>query len=177
MAIPQTFTIGVQTQATLGFPGMISDASDSDDIRSYVSAEASAEVPFGQMVKQGATDRAFLRLTSGTTQAILGVLVQSQGRAKPTELGTTGLKPKMTGGIMRRGRCWVTIDENVTPASPVRVRVTDTGGTAGTFRTSSSAGNTVLISSWARFTGTFTAAGGVAELELDALNSVVSTAD
>ncbi len=176
MAIPQTSTIGVQVQAPLGFPGMISDSADND-IRSYVSGEASAEVPYGQMVKQGATDRAFLRLTAGVTQAILGVLVHSQGRAKPTELGATGLKPKMTGGVMRHGRCWVTIDENVTPASAVRVRVTDVGGVAGTFRTSASAGNTVAISSWARFTGTFTAAGGVAEVEFDALNSFVSTAD
>lgn len=173
MAAQQT---SVSTTLTRGFPGLVTDSS-GDLPRSMVSEETSAEMPFGQMVKQGTGDRGCLRLTASADSAkMVGIVAFRQAFSKDAELGTSGLKPKITIPVKARGRILVLVDENVTPASPVRVRCTDTGGVAGTFRTSASAGNTILISAWARFLTT-TSATGFAELEFDVSNRNSSTAD
>lgn len=159
-----------------GFAGMPADFRGLDVV-SRVSEEASAEIPFGQMVKQGTTDRGILRLSAtGDTAKLEGVVVHSQNKAKDFELGSSGLKPKITAGVAVKGRILVSVDEAVTPLSVVRVRCTDSGGTAGTFRTTASAGNTILCSKWAKFNGTTTGAG-IVELEFDMTSSNDSTAD
>src|SRR5262252_5527883 len=105
MAAPQTTVAATMTR---GFPGMMVDTSDVKSTRSYVSAESSAEIPFGQMLKQGSTDDTALRLTAATdVNKLIGILVHSHAYAQDQELGTTGLKPKTTLGVLDKGVIWV----------------------------------------------------------------------
>lgn len=171
MAAPQT---SVSLRPLRGFAGMLSDTTMLKDVRSYVNAEVSAELPFGIMVKQGATDDACLLPTAIT--GLLGIVVHSHAYEKDVELGDTGLKPTITVGVLGVGRVWVTVDEAVAPGNAVRVRITAAGGGQGTFRKTAGAGLTVDISAWARWR-TSTTGAGIAELELDATSAAASVAD
>lgn len=156
------------------FAGQLSDLAPHTT-SSFVNAESSAEVPFGIMLMQGTLDQDALLPTSQNAK-LVGVLRHAQIYARLSagggELGTIGLIPKTTLGILEAGRIIVVVGEAVTPASDVRVRIdTNAGanGTAtgpGTFCTTASATHTLNLSKFARFKGTTTGAGLV-ELELN----------
>jgi hypothetical protein len=172
MAAQQTSVVAM----TPGFAGMLADTGEKD-VRSYVSEEASAEIPFGQLVKQGSADTGCLRLSAGTdVNKFLGVVVHSHAYEKDIEVGTSGIKPKMTVGVLFEGTVWVSVSEAVGPTDPVRVFIDDTGHVAGTFCKTASATHTVLISAWARFL-TSTTGAGLVQLKIDTTGSVSSTAD
>lgn len=166
--MPQTT---VPDRMTRAYAGLISDTSFIKDVRSFVSEEASAEIPFGVMVVRG-TDKNVGCLLPHTSAAassdiMIGVVVHSHAYDKPLELGDTGLKPKTTVGVLVHGRIWVPVEETVAPGDAVRVRVIAAGAEVkGAFRTTADSTDTVNITAFARWV-TGGAAGSVAELEVD----------
>lgn len=166
MAFPQT---SVGTSLTTAIQGMKADASRDENVRSYVSEESSAEIPFGVMVAQGSAVDGALKLAA-TSDKLIGVVVFDQAYAKDTELGDTGLKPKVTLGVMTRGRIWVPVEEAVTPASAVLVRAVASGNeVAGAFRDTADSSDCIDISAWARYLSS-TSGAGLVLLEFDVNN-------
>lgn len=164
MAIPQT---SVTATPTLGKAGLIADMSPNADVRSYAN-ESSSEIPFGVMVKQGTGDDQCLPLESGDTAPLfIGVTVYNPSAAKPYVLGDTGIKQYGTLGVMQKGVIWVPVEEAVTPASAVLVRIIAAGSeVAGAFRDTADASDCIDISSCARYLTTTTGAG-LAQLQFD----------
>lgn len=169
------------------FRGMEPDASKAagDNYITRVSAETVKQMPFGFCVMQGVADSECLQFTSQTGKP-LGIVpyaaiyqVQKELSLLADSDGNIGLLPGVDISIKRRGRLWVAIDENVTPASAVRCRTTvvSTQG-PGVFRASASAGVTNNFSKFANWVGTHTAAIGYGLLEFDFTGAFFSmTAD
>lgn len=157
----------VATSMTKAWAGLHAD-NGAKDVRSFVSAEASAEIPFGVMVAQGTADDQAILFASNANKMI-GIVAHSHAYQQPLELGATGLKPGVQIGVVEKGRYWVKVEEAVTPASPVRIRCTAAGAGAGSFRTTSAgAGLSINISSFARYLST-AALNGFAIVEIDML--------
>lgn len=163
--IPQT---SVSTSPTLGVPGLIADMNPNNDLRSYVNEEASAEIPFGVMVKQGtAADQCKLLASGDTAASFIGVNVYNPSAAKPYVLGDTGIKSKQMCRVMTKGVVWVTVEEAVTPASAVLVRIIASGAeVAGAFRDTADASDCIDISGFARYL-TAAGAGELAQVQID----------
>lgn len=165
MTIAQS-SIAAMTRA---YAGMLSDSSRDTNKRSYTSEEASDEIPFGVFVGQGADDDGMLKLAT-IADKVIGVLILPNGHAKDTEVGDTGLKSKMTGNVLSRGRCFVHVEEAVTPASLAKIRGIAVGAEkAGALRDTADASDLIVASSWVRFLGTTTGAG-IVEIEFDVAN-------
>lgn len=163
--MPQT---SVSLAMAVAFDGMQVDGGECR-IESYVSEEAADEIPFGVCVKQGTADDQCLKLTA-ITDKLIGITVHSHAYQKDVEIGTTGVKPKMTLGVAVRGQLWVPVEEAVTPASDVHVRAVAAGAeVAGAFRDTADGADTIDISAFARFKSTTTGAGR-AILEFDFTN-------
>lgn len=169
-----------KTKMAAAFAGMLADVTHHDT-ESYVNEEAAAELPFGCMVQEGAAAGGALICTA-TGNTLAGIVRHQHAYNLDNELGTIGLKPKATLGILKRGRIYVQVDQAVNPKSPVRVRVTTNGGAngttsgPGTFRTAAVAGHTVNISTYAAFGGTTTGAD-IVELKVDMVNRATGVAD
>lgn len=163
--MPQTSVSAAMTEA---FQGMLGDASYHKHVESYVNEESSAEIPFGVFVKRGTAANTAIKLTA-TSDELEGVVVHSHAYDKDNELGTTGLKPKVTMGVLARGRIWVPVEEAVTPASSVLVRAVATGSeVAGACRDTADGSDCIDISKYARFL-TSTSGAGIALLEYDVI--------
>ncbi len=164
--------------------GMLSDNSMIKDCLSRVSEEASAEIPFGRMLKAGSTDPQVL-LPTATSDLFAGVSVFNHAYAKPNELGDTGLKPMVAFNILNKGRLWVRTEDAVTQASEVHVRCV-TGGSngygaagaesAGAFRGTADSTDCVDVSAFCRWMKS-AGAGELAELEVDMTSVALSDAD
>lgn len=155
------------TNLTPGFPGMLADSSRTKDAVTKAQGEASAEIPFGAVVAQGASEGKAILPAVGTA-VLLGVVLHSHDYAKPTELGDTGLKPKTSLSVLRVGRVWVRTETAVAVNDPVHVRYAGAGD-KGAVRNAAVVGETIQLVS-ARFV-TAAAAGGLAVLELDRLGN------
>lgn len=170
MSAPQT---SVPSSMTVALAGQLGDlwTQENGDIWSATNAEASAEIAFGLAVKRGTADNTMNVLTA-ITEVVLGVTVFNHLFSKPDELGDTGMKPKVTGDVLRMGRIWVVTETNVTPASGVFVRALPNGGntTIGAFRGTADGTNTIDVSSFAQWV-TSGSAGGLALLEVDFLGA------
>lgn len=153
--MPQT---SVPTAMTAAFDGMIVDSEPFVE-RSYVSEEASAEIPFGVCVKQGTGDNGALKLTS-TADKLIGLVRHSHAYNRDNELGSTGLKPYVTLGVVTKGVMWVPVEEAVTPASAVLVRAVATGNeVAGAFRDTADGSDCIDVSAFCRYLSSTTGAG------------------
>lgn len=99
--------------------GMIADSNDITDVVSRFSEEASAEIPFGYGVVQGTATQG-VKLPSGSGDIPVGVNVFGYNHMPGTigDLGTTGLKPKAGLQVLRQGRIWVQLDQDVTTIAP-----------------------------------------------------------
>lgn len=150
---------------TPGFAGMKADLAP-DYVRSYVSAEATAEIPFGVALAQGASDDACI-LPTGAGVAWVGVALHSNHYDPTYDLGLVGIKPKKTIGVLTKGTVWVTVENAVTVNSRVFVRHTaGAGGTQkGAFRGDADTA-TALEMRGCRYL-TAAAGGGVALVEVD----------
>jgi hypothetical protein len=178
--MPQT---SVLSQPVAAIAGQIAD--DGHDIvkASYTSQEASLQIQFGTIVMQGTADYGCNILTAGNVAKIIGAVVYSVAYQKGNELGAVvdangklGLLPGITMNLMKRGRMWVLCEEAVTPSSAVRVRCTNAGNGAGTFRTSSAGAGLSMLLVGARYLDT-AAIGGFSRVEFDILNRNQFTAD
>jgi hypothetical protein len=168
-------TLASQTVAP--FEGCVVDVVPGG-MATATSAEASSEIPFGVCVQNGASDDLALLLAGAAALDLIGIAAHSHAHAKDTELGTTGLKPKTTFNLLRKGRIYVFSEEAVTPADTVRVRHTaGAGGTVlGRFRKAAVAGETFDISLFARWVKSGSA-GGLAILEVDFTSAGHASAD
>jgi len=176
--IPQT---SVSAPLSRPFPGVLGDTGNKHAATRF-SAESSAEIPFGVAVLRDATDKvngAVLPHTSAAVSAPLfaGVVMHSHAYDKDIELGTTGLKPKVTFNVLERGRIWVLPEEAVAPGDSVRFRAVVAGAEqAGAFRTTADGTDCVNISSFARWITTGNSSTP-ALLEFDIVNAALATAD
>jgi len=174
MAAPQT---AVSEAMAIGFAGALADSGNKTCASKY-SEEASAEIPFGVMVVKGTDEDngVLLPHTSGVASAdiMMGVVVHSHAYAKDTELGDSGLKPKVSLDVLTHGRIYVLPEETVTPGDPVRVRVIAAGlEQKGAFRTTADSTDCVDISSFARWTkGGSSTVPAVLELDMTYANGV-----
>ena len=172
----------VTTPASAAFAGMLADSGIGTVIDSKVSAEASAEMRFGIAVLRDTTDEdngVVLPLTSSAVSAprFAGIVVHSHDYAKDTELGDTGLKPKVTVNVLQRGRIWVQPEDTVDPGDTVKFRAVVAGAeVAGAFRAAADSTDCVDISKFARWitSGSSTVP---AILEIDMVGSSQATAD
>lgn len=168
----------VETRYPIGIAGQLADLHTAEfgDVVHAVSEEASAEIPFGVMVKQGTADDGVL-LLSANDDNIKGIVVHGHHFSKPVELGDTGLKPGISFGILRKGRIFVVAKTNVTPASEVHVRAVVAGAEVkGEFRGTSDGTDTIDITGFAKWV-TSASSGEVAILEIDMSQSALATAD
>ncbi len=172
--MPQTT---VTTSYPAAFAGMDPDNSLSvDNHISRVSTETVKQMPFGMCVMEDSGNYGVgCKQFTSQTGIPLGIIPYASAYQVGHELGTVadsdgnlGLLPGTNATIKRRGRLWVVIDEDVTPADAVRCRtsVVSTFG-PGSFRKSALASHTVDFSKFARWTGSFTAANGFGLLEFD----------
>ncbi len=162
----------VSTTTSRAFPGMLVDNSRLKQVDSKVSSEASAEMRFGIMVKSDGTDPDKVKLVAAITgENLAGVVVHSHAYAKDDELGTTGIKPKMTVGTISRGRVWVIVESAVVIGNGVHLRCIANGGntTLGAFAPAADGVNTKDCSAFARWLGPSQSYAGilVAPLEFD----------
>jgi hypothetical protein len=178
--MPQTSVLAAPAAA---IAGQLADTGRDMNLASYFSQEASLQMQFGSMVMQGAADYGANILTAGNVAKMLGVVVYDASYQKGNELGAVadangklGILPNVTFNVLKRGRIWVLCEEAVTPADVVRVRCTNAGNGAGTFRkTSAGAGLSMLLvgARWLDSAGV----GGFARVEFDVLARNTYTAD
>lgn len=154
----------VTNQDTTPFAGKVVTAEPGSP-RSYTSQEASAEIPFGVLVVLGTDEDAGALLPDGS-DVPLGVVCHSHAHAKDTELGATGLKPKATFGVLRKGVIWVATEDAVGPGDAVRVRkVAGVGEQLGAFRAAADSTDCSVLTGAAWLTST--SGAGFAQLEVD----------
>lgn len=167
----------VNTKPAVGLPGTPSDmaSADGEGMASATSEESSAEIPRGLVVQVSTTNSDYgAKLITGTGNKLLGIVLRSDD-VGDLDLGSTGYKPGATFKIGRKGRYFVTIEENVTPTSSVRVRCAGTG-TAGAFRATADSTNCLDITPFAKWVRTSLAADGVGEVEVDFTNAALAVA-
>ncbi len=184
--MPQTSVIANMARA---FAGMNADSSDSaDNYLSRLSGETTLQIPFGRAVLQSsASDDLALSCTSASAanmRRLLGILAYNPFNQITSQLGNVadangniGLVAKAPLRIKYRGSLWVAITENVSPDLGVRISIDATGGGIGTFRASASAGHSISIGSFAKWTGTHLAATGYGLLSFDFRMVGLATAD
>lgn len=114
------------------YAGMKSDLRN-DTVESYIQGEASAEIPFGVAVAQGAAsaiagtpDKAILMVD--VNSVVVGVHVHAHNYDRESQLGTTGLKPTNLMNVMRKGQIYMIHEGAVTKGAPCFVRHTAGGG-------------------------------------------------
>lgn len=182
--MPQT---SVASRMSVGLAGLIGnlDGMRNASVVSATSSEASAEIPFGVMVQRGSADGTAKNLsTSAAAMAannlLLGVSTLAQGFDEPNELSNDddgGLMPEATFGVLIEGPIYVVPEENVTPASDVRVRAVAGGAEVlGAFRATADSTDCVDISAFARWMETGTA-GSPTLLYIDMKNVALAVAD
>jgi hypothetical protein len=171
----------VKTTMAKAYAGM-QNGLNKNQVVPGLNEEAATELPWGVAVKQGTADDGVLALTA-VGNFIKGIVQSSHAMARDPgtgvgELGSTGVMPKAVADIAEAGELWVKIEEDVTPTSAVRIRVAG-GGTPGAFRaTSAGGGNSVDVSRWCRYKGTYSVASdGCALLEFNFRHKELGTAD
>lgn len=153
------------------FEGMLADVS-MKVVDSFTQGEASAEMPFGIMLAKGTGDREAI-LPAASNAKLIGILMHSHHYAKGDggELGTTGVKPKATLNILRKGRLVVKVETTVAKYDRAFVRyATGAGGTQlGAWRNAAVTNETIDLGTKAQFMSA-ASAGGLAVVEVDMLN-------
>jgi len=137
----------VLTDMAAAFPGMVEEGT----IETRVNGEASAEMRFGIAVGQGTLDNEAILLAAVADKQV-GITAFRQGYVDQLELGTNGLKPNVTVGVVRKGVVWVIVEEDVTPASAVLIRCIAAGNEiAGAFRDTADASDLATATPYARY--------------------------
>lgn len=158
------------------FVGMDPDNSlTGDNFINRVSTETTKQIAFGMVVMEDSSNYGVGCKQYTSAGIPLGVVPYLASYQVGHELATVadtdgnlGILPGTNVTIKRRGRLWVAIDEDVTPANAVRARLTDVSTFGpGTFRKTSGSGTTVDFSAFCRWTGSYTAASGMGEIEFD----------
>jgi hypothetical protein len=116
-----------------------------------VNAEASALIIPGRLVQENATGNGVLNLTAANN-LLAGIVIHEHSFVRDVETVLSpapgGVNPGKMMSVLEAGEIYVITDEAVTPADPVRFRISAAGGGLGTFRKTAAAGLTVLASRW-----------------------------
>ncbi len=165
----------VREELRVAVAGMIADSTLGNDIISRAAEEALG-IPFGFAVMEGTNVETQCSIPATTGVAFLGVAAKDQKEQQfaPT-LGVNLYDDEETVGILRRGRIWVTIFEDVVAGDPVRFWV-QAGAVAipGEWGTTLEANDSSQITVGAAFVKGGTAAGtGIALLQLDPSFTIV----
>jgi hypothetical protein len=114
--------------------------------KSALNQEATT-LPFGIGVAQGTADDA-AKLPASSSDKIAGIVIRVAGQNQLGLGGTnTGVLTADRMSILEDGKCWVQVEEAVTPASPVYCRyATGSGGSQkGAFRASADTTTAALV--------------------------------
>lgn len=172
MAATQT---SVSSTPTAALEGQLSDDSPKY-IRSMVNAESSAAIPFGRMVAYDGTAGNEAALVASGSDVLAGVTVHGHAYHLNEELNDDDeLKSGTMMDVLMQGVVTVFPEESVDPTSDVRVRHSGTGD-QGAFLASAASGETIDISSFARWL-TSAGAGEPAELFIDMTGAAGASAD
>lgn len=155
-------TLDYSASMDAAIAGQLADLSQAD-IRSFVSEEASAEIPFGTAVVQGTAEKGAL-IPSAYDDIAMGVLVHSHATEGLYDQ-TSGLDPKAELNILNRGRVWVTA---ATAASiGDRGFIHYTGAQKGRIGNTNTTDTVLDTSAQIRFLTASTEAGDLAVVEVD----------
>lgn len=129
-SVPSTMTVGV--------PGQLSQVEQPAIIDSGYNEEASNAMAFGTVVARGTVAGAYIQPAGATDAAAsCGVLLHSHAYAKSTDgtnatgdLSASGVLPKGKLNVLRKGRCYVTVEQAVSPGD-LNLRVRHTAGSGG----------------------------------------------
>lgn len=148
----------------LPFPGVIYDISPRL-IESGVSAESSAEIPFGAGIKSDGVTESGVLLCTANTDVLRGIVIHSHAYDRINELGTVGIKPKVKVGVMRKGRIWVAVNASVTMVSRGFWNFS-----TGFWTPTAAAPNTIDATNQSVFRTLYTGSNGVAVIDVDFTN-------
>lgn len=149
--MPQTTVATAPTPFLLGQIANLWGMADGATI-SRTSEEASAGIPLGVAVAEGAALEGCL-LLAATTDRIVGVVTNEGAYANPQEMDDDGLiQPATTMNLMFMGPVVVQVEGAVTQASEVHVRAVATGlEVAGAFRATADGTDTIDVSAFCRW--------------------------
>lgn len=153
---------------TPSIAGQLADLGISD-IRSFVQAEASAEIPFGYAVVQG-TLAADALLPSSSDDVFVGIVAHSNAYDPDNDLGTTGIKPDCELNVVNKGRVWVVVGEAVAVNDRGYVSYDANSATPGRIMKADVTDETLDTSAQIRFLSAADAAGDLALAEIDCMN-------
>lgn len=177
--MPQT---SVTTAPAIGTPGEPSDLYTglNGQVVSAQQEEASALIVPGIMTIAGTGDYS-AKIPTGTTNKLKGIAMRAHDASDldfDFDATIPGWRPGAELPIGRTGRYFVRIEENVTPASDVRVRMVAAGSeVAGTFRATADSTDCLEITAFAKWVRTALAADGVGELEINMGMADLAVAD
>ena len=108
-------------------------------------AAAASGIAFGRAVQIASTDPGLVQVPSSSGLVFAGVALESVDTHN-TDYSTETYLAGAAVGVVTQGSVMVHVEEAVTPASPVRVRITaNTGVVPGSFCTTVDAGKTILL--------------------------------
>lgn len=156
-----------QVNQDVAFAGLVAESQSPVDILSRQNPAVA--VPYGVGVVQGTLDADVIVPTATamiTDGRFIGVAVSEQTVVSSAS-GTAANYPLNSSvPVLRKGRVWVTVEEAVTPVSPVFCRfATGSGTVLGAFRASADTATAVAVPR-ARYM-TSAGIGGLAVLELN----------
>lgn len=169
MGTPQTSVAAMP----IGVEGDLADewTIANGAVDSATSEETTAEIAFGLAIKRGTAAKSMKVLTA-ITESVDGIVVYEPDFAKPSQLGDTGIKPKVTARVIRFGRVFVIPEDAVTEASGVFVRaVATTGERAGAFRGTADGTDTIDVSAFCRWRNGGGGAGALCTLEVNLIGA------
>lgn len=151
------------TDFDLGIAGQLADLSGRKHVDSKVSEEATS-FPYGVACVAGSASNGAVLPTGAAS--LLGVVLHRH--KQPSTANSNTVDDEDVINVLREGRCLVLVEEAVTPASTVYVRIsTGAGGSQkGAFRASADTA-TALAASGMRYVSS-ASSGGLAILEVDA---------
>lgn len=161
------------------FAGMLADAR-TKIAETYLQGEASAEIPFGVAVAEGAIgangtpNKGILMVDA--TSVIAGVLMHQHTYAKDNELGTTGLKPLVPMTLVKRGLMWVIVEDAVTKDNTAFVRHTANGAgklQKGAFRSDADTANAIKARGFTYRSSTTGAGIALVEVDVNLYRSLI----
>ena len=128
-----------------GFEGARADAGPID-VLGRINGDSS-EIPFGRAVCFDTGDRE-VDLPAATSDKVVGIALASMAYQPGATLGTSGIAADAQVNVLRRGRVYLTCEEDVVPGDRLHVRaVAGAGGSVlGKFRKTAVTGETINTS-------------------------------
>ena len=156
-----------------GKAGQIADLKDSsiDGVR---NAEASADMLFGRAVAFDPANENAALLLASASDLVMGIVVEShayeQSAAGELNAAGTGAKAGAMVNVMRKGSIYAVCEDGCSPGDPLFVRFQNGDGPGALLAATSGADDVTTVVAAGRWK-TAAAAGGIAVLEFDFVNS------